>query len=136
MRILMVFIFFFSYCSAAETTLGERLERQLWEDFKKQNWAAIEKKISPEFQSVHADGARDRTQQIELIKKLDIGKYELAKFTTTQSETAIIVTYYAAVTENINGAKTSNTPTPRLSVWEQSGDKWYWIAHANLIPLK
>ena len=45
----------------------------MWEDIKANNWEAVEGKIAEGFQSVHADGARDRAGEITLIRKLDIG---------------------------------------------------------------
>ena len=46
--------------SAGERSLGEKLVRQLWAEVKAGNVEALEKMMAPGFQSVHADGARDR----------------------------------------------------------------------------
>jgi hypothetical protein len=62
------------------TNDGEKMERQIWEDIKAKNWEAVEGKIAEGFQSVHADGARDRAGEITLIKKLNVGRVALSDF--------------------------------------------------------
>lgn len=96
----------------------------------------ITKKIADAFQSVHGDGTRDKQKEIELLKNLNLGNYQLTDFTVTQHDNIIIVTYMASVEETIEGETLSATPTPRMSVWIKSGKGWQWIAHANLNPMK
>ncbi|MGH7981693.1 MAG: hypothetical protein ACREFF_00940 [Candidatus Udaeobacter sp.] len=60
------------------TNDGEKIERQMWEDIKAKNWETVEGKIAENFQSVHADGARDRAGEITLIKKLGVGQVALS----------------------------------------------------------
>ncbi|MBL7074684.1 nuclear transport factor 2 family protein [candidate division KSB1 bacterium] len=122
--------------SAPEPTLGEKLVRQLWADMKARNLAALEKKIAPGFQSVHEDGARNREQQIELLRGLNIGEYTLSNFEVTQNGPVIIATYFVSVEETIEGKRLSTKPAPRLSVFLKTDSGWQWIAHANLNPLK
>ncbi|OPY77505.1 MAG: hypothetical protein A4E64_01090 [Syntrophorhabdus sp. PtaU1.Bin058] len=122
--------------SAGEPGLGEKLVRQLWVDMSSKNIKAIEKYIAPNFQSIHADGARDHMRQIDLIKGLDIKKYTLSNFKATQEGPVVIVTYFVSVEETIDGKRLSAKPAARLSAWLKTDSGWKWIIHANLRPLQ
>jgi len=127
---------FTSYAGDVKETKGEKMERQMWADIKARNWAAVESKIAPGFQSVHQDGARDREAEIKLIKGLNLGQYILSNFKVTQNGPVIIVTCSVAVEETIGGKRLSARPAARLSVWLKTDSGWQWITHANLKPLK
>ncbi|MCD6318372.1 hypothetical protein J7M02_04835, partial [Candidatus Aerophobetes bacterium] len=71
--IMLAFFCFSRGVFAGEMGLGETLVRQLWEDMKEGNITRIEDYIAPGFQSVHWDGSRDRNEEIQLIKNLDLG---------------------------------------------------------------
>jgi len=122
--------------SAAKTSEGERLEREIWADMKMPSSTTLEKKIAPDFLSIHTDGSRNRQQEIELIKKLKLGSYTLTNFKTQEHGDTIIVTYMAAVDEHIDGKHLSENATPRMSVWRKNKhNEWQIIAHANLHSL-
>lgn len=118
-----------------EGTEGERLERQLWEDMKTFNWDALEKKLAPEFQSIHNDGPRNRTGELALIKNLNLGNYSLSNFKTSQQGDTIIVTYTVSVDESIDARRLTDRPSYRLSIWRNHKGQWQWLAHSNLISL-
>ena len=99
---------------------GEKMERQMWEDIKAKNWKAVEDKIAEGFQSAHPDGARDRTNEISLIKNLSVGQVEFNDFRSTMSGDNIVVTYMISVQETIDLERLSTKPTPRLSVSKSS----------------
>jgi len=114
---------------------GEKMERQMWADFKAKDWKAVESKIAKEFQSVHPDGARNRAGEILLIEKLNLGDVALSNFKSTTTGDNIVVTYMIAVQETIDGKQLSRKPAPRLSVWKKGTSGWQWICHANLNPI-
>jgi hypothetical protein len=116
----------------SDVSLGEKLETQMWEDMKHRDYRAIEENIAKEFQSVHSFGALNRDEEIELIKKLYLGTYEISKVQVTESENTIVVTYLISVKEKIDNQELSAKPAPRLSVWKKFDNKWKWISHANL----
>ena len=122
--------------SVAELSFGKKLVRRLWNDIKARNMEAIEKWITPGFQSIHQDGARDREAEIKLISGLDLGEYTLSNFKVTQVGPVIIATYFVSVEETIAGKRLSKKPAARLSAFLKTESSWKWIAHANLKALK
>lgn len=116
----------------SEISLGEKLETQMWEDMKHANYKDIEEKIAKQFQSVHTFGALNRESEIELIKKLYLGTYEITDLKFTENGDTIVVTYLISVKEKIENHQLSEKSSPRLSVWKKNDGQWQWIAHANL----
>jgi hypothetical protein len=120
---------------AAGQSEGEKMERQMWADFKGKDWKVVESKIAEGFQSIHPDGARDRAGEISLIENLNLGEIALSNFKTTGNGDNIVVTYMIAVQERIDQKQLPTTPTTRLSVWKKGTHGWQWICHANLNPI-
>ncbi len=122
----------------SEVSLGEKLETQMWEDFKHRNFSDVENNIAQHFQSVHTFGALTRAAEIELIKDLYLDSYKISNFQVTENADTLVVTYLISVKEKIENKQLSAEPAPRLSVWQKINDRWQWIAHANLkeIPYK
>ncbi len=119
----------------SEKVDGEQLVKQVWEAMKTTDMEYIESILAPEFQSIHQDGARNRDEEIELIKGLNMGEYVLDNFKITQNENTINVTYFVNVTETID-ENTITKHAARLSVFSKTADGWKWFSHANLVPLK
>jgi len=117
------------------TNDGEKMEKQMWEDIKAKNWKAVESKIADGFQSVHPDGARDRADEISLIKNLKVGQVAFNDFRSTMNGDNIVVTYMISAQETIDLEQLPTKPTPRLSVWRKGAAGWQWICHANLNPI-
>ena len=123
--------------SAGDRSLGEQLVHQLWADVKAGNVKALEKMMSPGFQSMHEDGARDRTGELQILKGVNLGDYTLTNLKVTQNGPVIIVTYFVSVEETIKGKRLPATkPAARLSAWLKTDSGWKWIIHANLRSLK
>src|SRR4030095_6028557 len=101
------------------TNDGEKMEKQMWEDIKAKNWKAVESKIAEGFQSVHPDGARDRANEISLIKNLKVGQVEFNDFRSTMNGDNVVVTYMISVQETIDLEQSPTKPAPRLSVWKK-----------------
>ncbi len=111
---------------------GQQLVRKLFADMKSGNVTAIEAMISPAFQSVHQDGARDRDQEIELIRNLKMGTLALGDFKESREGNVLVVTYTVSTEEMIDGKRFSGEPTWRLTVFQKTEQGWRWVAHANL----
>ena len=117
------------------TNDGEKLEKQIWEEIKAKDWKAVEGKIAEGFQSVHPDGARDRGDEISLIKNLNVGQITLSDFKSTTEGDNIVVTYMISAQETIDLERLPTKPAPRVSVWKKGATGWQWICHANLTPI-
>src|SRR5215472_16445704 len=113
---------------------GERLERQMATDIRAKNWKAVESRIAEGFQSVHADGVRNRTEEIDLLKKMNMGEFTLSNFKSTNIGDNMVVTFTMTVTETIDSKRLPAKPEYRLSVWKKGVSGWQWICHANLTP--
>lgn len=114
---------------------GEKLVKQIWDDFKNKNFTDVEKFMATGFQSVHDFGAYNSEQELKLIKKLVIHSYRLSNIQITKNGTVIIATYMMAVEETINGERLTKKPASRMSVFTETEGEWKWIAHANLRPV-
>lgn len=118
-----------AFCSSKE----DRLLYRLWNDFKTTNMNDLNKFTSNAFQSVHSDGARNKTQELDLIAHLNMTDYTLTHIKHTQTHGVLIFTYVVTTTETINNATHTST-SERMSVFQKNGKKWVWIAHASLAP--
>ena len=121
--------------AAAGASEGEKMERQMWADFKAKEWKVVESKIAEGFQSIHPDGPRDRAGEISLIEHLNLGEFTLSNFKSTVNGDNIVVTYTITVQETIDQKRLPAKPTQRMSVWKKGTHGWQWICHANLNPI-
>lgn len=122
--------------SKPEAAFGEKLVRQCWADMEAKKWAELEKMIAPGFQSLHDDRMRNKEEELKLIEKLDIKKYEISDVTVTEDGPLIVVTYKVSVDEKIDGTHVKEKSSPRLSAFLKTDDGWKWVAHANLVRLR
>ena len=139
MLVCLFMLLFFAVPLLAEETVqqtGERLVRQLFTDLQAGNIDAVEKMMSPAFQSAHKDGARDRGQQVELMKNLDLSPFEIDNVKVTRKGHVMVVTYTVNAAESFTGKRFEKIPAERLSVFHLTRDGWRWIAHANLHPMQ
>jgi hypothetical protein len=106
-----------------------------------ENWFAAMKNdpdkaasfLAPQFTSVHTDGiVRDKTQEIELIKKLHMKNYHLTDFKFSITHDDIIVTYKDQGAERIDNKPIADAAATRLAVLQKQRKKWLIIAYANL----
>jgi len=114
---------------------GENLYRQFLSAIAGQNWSAVESMISPSFQSVHSDGARDQMGELALLKGVNLGTYTLHDFKVTKANSHLVVTCCISIEETIDGERLSTKSAPRLSVWDNTPNGWQLIALANLNPV-
>ena len=121
--------------SVQDQILGERLEREMWKAMATSDMDRVAAMIAPGFQSVHADGARDRSEELSLISKLELGPYTLSDFTVTRQGAAIVVCYFVEVAETIASQRIERKAA-RSSVWLMTRDGWQWVHHANIAPMQ
>lgn len=89
--------------------------------------------LAPQFTSLHTDGiVRNKQQEMELIKNLDMTSYHLSNFKFTQSDNNIVVTYKDDGVEKIDNKEIASKPAGRLAVLQNQKGKWLILAYANL----
>lgn len=116
-------------------SIGEKLVRELFADIKTANWDKLESMIHPAFQSVHEDGSRNRDEEMQLLRGLQLGDYSLGDFNITMSESIMIVSYAVTAQERIDGKATLPKSSYRLSVFHKMDGGWKWVAHASFITI-
>ena len=119
-----------AFCSPKEN----RVLYRLWNDFKTTNMNDLNTFTSNEFQSAHSDGARNKTEELDLVAHLNITDYTLTNIKRTQTHGLLIFTYVSTTTETINNVSITST-SERMSVFQKHGKKWVWVAHASLAPV-
>ncbi len=136
LAVIMIFSFVAVNAGEEKEPQGIQLVKQLWTDMKNADVESIGKYISPQFQSIHEDGTRNRDEQIELIKNLKMGEYALSDFCITENDSIIIVTYFVSVAETLEGEKLPDVKAARMSAWQKTDEGCKWIIHANLRAMK
>ena len=117
------------------TSIGEKLVEELFAAMKERDWDKLENMIHPAFQSVHYDGARNQSQEMQLFKGLNLGNYSLSKFNITMSESILVVSYVVTAEELIDGNPTLPKSSCRLSVFHKTNEGWKWVSHASFITI-
>jgi hypothetical protein len=88
---------------------GEKLTRLWWENMQSKNISAVEKAISPSFQSIGSSGIVGRDKFISIVKNLTLGKYTLSEFKVLQSDNVLVISYVTAIeNEVVYGVEQSN----------------------------
>ena len=113
---------------------GEALYNEFITAVAAKDWSAVDAILAPDFQSVHTDGARNKAQELEMLKAVDLGEYSLTGFTSTRGGDTIVATHWLSVAETIDGSRLSTKPAARLTVWRRGDAGWQIIAIANLNP--
>lgn len=89
--------------------------------------------LAPKFTSIHTDGkVRNKAQEIELIKKLNMESYYLTDFRFVQSGDIIIATYQDKGSEKIDNQDVNPQSAGRMAILQKNKDKWIILAYANL----
>ncbi|MBS0357807.1 MAG: nuclear transport factor 2 family protein [Proteobacteria bacterium] len=107
-----------------------------------ENWfAAMKEKqmdkaasfLAPQFISIHTDGiARNKTEEMELIKNLNMQSYHLSNFSFSKSGNVIVVTYKDQGSETIDSKSVSTKAASRMAVLQNQNGKWVILAYSNL----
>jgi len=116
---------------------GEKLTRLWWENMQSKNINAVEKVISPSFQSIGSSGIVGREKFISIVKNLTLGKYTLSDFKVLQSDNVLVISYVTSIAnEAVYGVEQSNKPPGRLDVWQNNSSGWQIVSHADISPAK
>lgn len=118
------------------TALGKKLVENFWRLSRERQEAALAQMVTPGFQSLHQDGGRDRTQELALLAKVDLGPYELSELKSTRQGPVILVTYLVTATETLGGQRLVKKTSARLTAFIEQDGRWLLLAHANTAPMK
>ena len=120
----------------AQSPSGEELLKKYWAATKAGDMSEEAKWYAKGFQSAHEDGGRDRAQELELLKNVNLGDYTLSGIKITEQGPVIVATYFIDVAETLVGQRLPERKAARLTVFLKTDEGWKVIAHANLNPLK
>jgi len=67
--------------------------------------------------------------------KTIVEEYKLSDFKVTRNGGVIVVTYFAAAEETVDGKRIPAQRSPRMTIFIKTDVGWQLIAHANLMPL-
>ena len=118
-----------------QPSIGEQLVKEVFAAIKERNWDKLENMIHPAFQSVHYDGARNQSQEMQLLKGLHLGDYTLSKFRITMSEAILVVSYVVTAEELIDEKPILPKSSCRLSVFHKTNEGWKWVAHVSFVTI-
>ena len=91
----------------------------------------FEKLISPAFQSMRPDNARDRISEMALLRQRNFNGHTPYAFKITYSGDTAIVTYRILSYGKSSDGKPHEVNTMALSVWRRTSAGWQWIAHSE-----
>jgi plastocyanin len=109
---------------------GRQLEEEMSDSLRDKNWDEVAKLISPAFQSVSAEGVRNRAAELAFLKGLDHTSQSIG-FHVTYSGDVAILTY-----ESYHYVPSPSGPPLRkesrvLSVWRMTNAGWQSIARSE-----
>ena len=132
--LILAIVIIFSCDNKSVDVDGDVLVKEVWKAMKECNIDFIDNIMDPAFQSVHQDGPRNKAEEIELIKGLNMGDYTLTDFFVTKNANTMNVTYFVEVMETIDGVVLTKR-SARMTVFSKTPEGWKWISHANLVPI-
>ncbi len=133
---VILFAIFFSGLSYSQEdlkTLGEKMERGLFQTVKDKDWGTLEGLVANGFQSMHADGPKTRTSAIDYIKSITFKYYHFSDIVVTNNDAGniIVITYKLTFSENVEMTEEEKGKfVNNLSVWQKNGEKWQWMSHS------
>lgn len=132
--LILAIVIIFSCDNKSVDVDGDVLVKEVWKAMKECNIDFIDNIMDPAFQSVQQDGARNRAEEIELIKGLNMGDYTLTDFFVTKNANTMNVTYFVEVMETIDEVDLTKR-SARMTVFSKTPEGWKWISHASLVPI-
>lgn len=137
--VFISFTFFTLFNTAwadSNTAATKQVIEQWFAAMKDKNLEQAASYLAPQFVSIHTDGiVRNKTQELTLIKNLQMKSYHLSDFQYSQSNNVITVTYKDDGIEKIDNQPITTKPAGRMAVLQKINKKWLIIAYANLDTL-
>ena len=130
-----MFLFCFTSAYAVENTdaMAKKIIDNWFAAMKQNDVDKAGSYLAPQFVSIHTDGkVRNKIQEMQLIKNLNMQDYHLTHFKFSNSGNSIVVTYKDEGVEKIDNKKIGSKAAGRMAVLQKQGSQWLILAYANL----
>ena len=108
----------------------EAREHQVWDAFKAKNWYAASSLLADDFVVVGSDGAHNKTETLEELKKYDLTDYTFSDLRLVKVDADLaVLTYTATEKSTFDGKPSSGKPSHCSSAWASRGGKWLAVYH-------
>lgn len=126
-------LFNFSYAAENTDSMAKNLIENWFTAMKNHDLEKAGSYLAPQFMSIHTDGkVRNKSEEMMLIKNLNMQSYHLTNFKFAQSDNCIVVTYKDQGSEKIDNTNIDTRPAGRMAMLQKQGDKWLILAYANM----
>jgi hypothetical protein len=116
------------------STGAEQHERLMWKAIQEKDWANVERRLSPTFVGVNADGRMfDRAGWLELWKSGKVAEFSLGELQVQPEGPDMKVTYILHVPAS--GAATAPAGQRVVSVWQQLKTRWL-LSTTSITPIQ
>ena len=116
------------------STGAEQHERLLWKAIQGKDWVNVERRLSPTFVGVNADGRMfDRAGWLELWKNAQVAEFSLGELQVQPEGPDMKVTYIL----HVPASGTASSPTGQrvVSVWQQLKTRWL-LSSTSITPIQ
>lgn len=110
---------------------AESLEQKTLDLIESGRWDELDAMIAPECQFVTRNGVFDKGRAMTLMQSMQLTSSTLKDVRATLAGDNLIVSFYLACSELLNGEPQSSEFSPRLSVWKKTGDAYRCIAYGD-----
>jgi hypothetical protein len=116
------------------STGAEQHERLLWKAIQGKDWVNVERRLSPTFVGVNADGRMfDRAGWLELWKSAPVAEFSLGELQVQPEGPDMKVTYIL----HLRASGTGPAPAGQrvVSVWQQLKTRWL-LSATSITPIQ
>jgi len=115
-------------------TEAEQHERLMWQSIQGKDWANVERRLSPTFVGVNAEGRMfDRAGWLELWKNAQVTEFSLGELQVQPEGPDMKVTYILSLPASGKGPA---PPSQRVvSVWQQLKTRWL-LSATSITPIQ
>jgi len=107
-------------------------EKAAWHAFKDKKADDFKKLLSPDLESVYADGMHNLQQELDSMSKTDLKSFDLSDFNVVfPNKKTAIITYKAKIEATTDGKDVSGTYNVG-SVWHTANGEWVAIFHTDM----
>jgi len=118
----------------SNATGAEQHERLLWKAIQDKDWVNVERRLSPTFVGVNADGRMfDRAGWLELWKSAQLTEFSLGEVQVQPEGPDMKVTYILSLPASGKGPASAGQRV--VSVWQQLKTRWL-LSATSITPIQ